>query len=89
MHILDSYKITEINVRNVKSEIIENYIKDKNLTQKEFAKRCGIKISDLNKILNYTIPIECILKIERTIGFAKYSLITSPRLTYNGVLYFD
>ncbi len=89
MHILDNYKITDIAVGKIKSEIIANYLKSKDLIPKEFAKRCGIKISDLNKILNYTIPIECILKIERTIGLEKYSLITFPNLSNNGIIYFD
>ncbi len=89
MHILDNYQITEIEVKKVNCEFIVKYIKDKNLTPKDFAKRCGVKISDLNKILNYTVPIECILKIERLIGLEKYSLIEKPNLSKGNVFYFD
>ncbi len=39
------------NLKLVNSEYLLSYIKENNLTKKEFASRCGIKVQNLNTVL--------------------------------------
>ena len=59
----------------VKTYIIKDYIKEKNLTKTEFYKRCKISIYTLNKILSRkNFEISALFKIAKVLELEVYQL---------------
>ena len=65
----------------IKTELIMNYIKNNNLTKKEFCKQCNISIYILNKILNYktNIRITAFIKIAELLKIHMYELLEDEK----------
>ena len=63
------------NVVNV--EIIENSMKENNLTIEEFCRKCKINVTDLEKIMtnDLSLELDVILKIAKAVGIKPAQLI--------------
>ena len=63
-------------------ELIENYIKDKRLTKKQFCSLCNISYGTLNKLIKgqTNIRIRAIIKIVKTIGTNLSSLFFNKKI---------
>ena len=53
----------------IKTEIIENYIKEHNLSKNKFCKMCNVNIQTLNKILknDFRFRVNALFKIARVL----------------------
>lgn len=63
----------------IKTELIENYLKEKNLNKSRFCKECKISTGTLNKILSNkeNFRINALFKIARTLGIQVFELFKS------------
>lgn len=61
----------------VNVEIIENSMKENNLTIEEFCRKCKINVTDLEKIMtnDHSLELDVILKIAKAIGIKPTQLI--------------
>lgn len=64
----------------IRSEIIENFIKENNFTKIEFCKMCNISLNTLNKVLNNSgnFYLTTIVKIVKIIDI-KFSQILGKK----------
>lgn len=60
----------------IKTELIENFIKDNNLSKSKFCKMCKISQSTLNKIMtnNENFKIIALFKIARVLKIQVYQM---------------
>ena len=61
----------------VKTELIEKYLRDNNLSKRKFCKICKISTSTLNKIMNDDghFRLTALFKIARVLGIYVHQLV--------------
>ena len=60
----------------IKTEIIENYMKEHNLSKNKFCKMCNVNIQTLNKILknDFRFRVNALFKIARVLKIEVYQM---------------